>query len=297
MKYTLTGGAGNVTKPLALQLLSSGQNVTVISRNKNHLLDITNAGAEVAAGSVEDLDFLKAAFAGSDAVYTMYPPSLGTTNIMDLCANIGNNYAKAIQHNGIKFAVNLSSVGAHLPSGAGHVCSLHKPEEFLNDLGINIIHLRPVYFYTNLFAQIDLIKGMGVMGSNFSVPAPKFPVVHPIDIADVAAKALMELSFGGSQVQYVASDDIGTSEIATAIGKRIGRPNLTWSKFTDEEMQGSLRKAGMPEETAKLFVEGFRAIDTGKIFEDYYSIGPKNMGRIKLAEFADIFARIYNHPA
>ena len=52
MKYVITGGAGNISKPLALSLLKSGHNVTVIGRNEANLKVLTDAGAIAAIGSI-----------------------------------------------------------------------------------------------------------------------------------------------------------------------------------------------------------------------------------------------------
>ena len=65
MKYVITGGAGNISKPLALQLLTAGHAVTVIGRSEGNLKELTDAGAKAAIGSVEDLAFLTAAFFGA----------------------------------------------------------------------------------------------------------------------------------------------------------------------------------------------------------------------------------------
>ena len=67
MNYVITGAAGNISKPLALQLLSAGHSVTVISRNELNVKELSDAGAKTAIGSVEDLSFLIKTFAGADA--------------------------------------------------------------------------------------------------------------------------------------------------------------------------------------------------------------------------------------
>lgn len=295
MKYVLTGAAGHISKPLAEQLLRAGQKVTVIGRNENHLQELVQAGAHIAIGSVEDVKFLKAVFAGADAVYTMYPPNFSTHDMKGFYKGLGQNYAEAIKANGIRYAVNLSSVGAHLPEGAGHVSTLYWAEESLNSLkDVHIKHLRPVYFYTNLFALIDMIKSMGIMGSNFSVANSKFPVVHPADIAVVAAEELLELNFSGHTVRYIASDETGTDEIAAVLGKAIGKPDLKWVQFTDEQAYESMLQAGFPKETASLFVEGFQVLHSGKIWEDYWINHPEKLGATKLEDFAHEFAAVYN---
>ena len=67
MKYVITGAAGNVARPLTEKLLAAGQDVTVIGRNAEHLKPLTGKGARAAIGEIEDVPFLKQAFAGADA--------------------------------------------------------------------------------------------------------------------------------------------------------------------------------------------------------------------------------------
>ncbi|WP_315820426.1 NAD(P)H-binding protein [Paraflavitalea speifideaquila] len=74
MNYVLTGGAGHITKPLAETLLAAGHQVTIIGRNAANLQELVNKGAKAAIGTVTDIPFLTAAFAGADAVYIMNPP-------------------------------------------------------------------------------------------------------------------------------------------------------------------------------------------------------------------------------
>ena len=114
MNYTLTGGAGNITKPIALALLKAGHSVTVIGRNAANLKELTDAGAAAAIGSVEDIAFLTQAFTGADAVYTMVPPTMPASDWKGYIGRIGKNYATAIAAAAVKKVVNLSSVGAHL---------------------------------------------------------------------------------------------------------------------------------------------------------------------------------------
>lgn len=293
MKYTLTGGAGNITRPLALALLEAGHTVTVIGRDAAKLKELTDAGAIAAIGSVEEVAFLTAAFRGADAVYTMVPPTYAVTDWKAYIGQIGENYASAITAAGVKQVVNLSSVGAHLPDGVGPVSGLHRAEKALNTLtGVNILHLRPAYFYQNLLANISLIKGMGIIGANFSAAPGKFPIVATDDIAAVAAEALLSLDFHGHTIRYIASDETGTDQIAQVLGAAIGKPDLAWVKFTDEQALGGMIQAGLPEEAAKNYAEMNHAIDTGSMYADYFNNKP-SLGNIKLTDFAKLFASIY----
>ncbi len=295
MQYVITGAAGNISKPLVLSLLQSGHQVTVISRNESNIKELADAGAKAAIGSLEDLDFLIKTFTGADAVYTMVPPNHHPADWKAFIGGIGENYAKAIKAAGIKYVVNLSSIGAHMEEGCGPVSGLFRAEKALSALtDVNILHLRPGYFYPNLFANLGLIKGMGIMGSNFSAAEGKFVIVDPTDIAAVAAKALTELSFTGHSIQYIASDEVSSQQIASAIGQAIGKPELTWVEFTDEQALGGMLQAGLPEEVAKNYVEMGGALRSGKMSEDYWKHRPASLGKVKLADFAKVFAAVYN---
>lgn len=295
MKYTITGGAGNISKPLALQLLKAGHEVTVIGRNAANLAELTNAGAKAAIGSVEDEAFLTEQFTVADAVYTMVPPVHSVTDWKAHIGKVGRIYATAIKASGVKFVVNLSSVGAHLANGIGPVSGLYRAEQALNELtDVHIKHLRPPYFYNNLLANIGMIKGMGIIGANFAASTGSFPIVAPADIADAAAEELQKLSFTGHSVRYLASDEVSTDQVASVLGASIGKPDLKWILFTDEQALSGMIQAGLPEEIAKNYAEMNHSIQTGTMLEDYFKNRPSVFGKMKLEDFAKVFAEIYN---
>lgn len=295
MKYVITGSAGHISKPLALALLKGGHTVTVIGRDEANLKELTAAGAKAAIGSVEDIAFLTAAFAGADAVYTMVPPRFDiTTGWKDYIGQIGKNYAAALAANNIKHVVNLSSVGAHLEEGCGPVSGLFKVEQAFRLLtNTHVLHLRPVYFYYNLLANAGLAKHMGIIGSNFGEPGQKIGLVDTADIAAVAIDALSNLSFTGHSHQYIASDIKEGQEIASIFGAAIGKPELPWVVFTDEQALGGMLQAGLTEEIAKNYLEMGVAIRTGKMYEDFFAHQPV-LGPSKLESFAPVFAAVYN---
>lgn len=298
MKYVITGSLGHISQPIVTALVKAGHAVTVITSNQARVKDIETLGAVAAVGSIEDTIFLTRAFSGADAVYTMVPPKADAPDWKAYIGQIGKNYAEAIKNNGVQYVVNLSSVGAHLADGCGPVSGLYRAEAALNTLkDTNIKHLRPAYFYYNLFSNIGLIKNMGIAGSNFGFDKKEFPIVDPSDIAAVAIEALLQLNFTGHSVQYIASDEVSTADIAAALGKAINKPDLNWVTFTDEQsLQGALQ-AGLPVELAKNYTEMGHAVQSGKMYEDYWKNHPVALGKIKLTDFAKTFAAAYNSQA
>ena len=295
MKYVITGAAGNISKPLAEKLLKAGHDVTVISRSAENIKSLTDQGAKAAIGSVQDVEFLKKAFSGADAVYTMVPPRYDAPDMKVHIASVGKNYADALRTANVKYVVNLSSVGAHLPDGVGPVSGLYKVEQALNELtNTNIKHLRPVWFYTNLFANIGMIKHMNILGGNFGGDDFKMLMVFPNDIAEVAFEELSNLNFTGHSVRYIGSDERSTADIAKIIGASINKPELPWVVFSDEQSYQGMRQAGLPENVAKNYTEMGHAMHDGSMFEDYWKHHPEKLGKTKLEDFAKTFAAVYN---
>ena len=292
MKYVLTGSLGNITQPMARTLIAAGHDVTIISSSKDRSAAITALGAKPAIGNITDTAFLTSTFKGADAVYTMVPPIYQTTSWKEDIYNHGKSIAAAIKASGVKKVVNLSSIGAHMPEGCGPVSGIHRVEEELNKLsGVDIIHLRPGYFYTNLLHAIGMIKHAGFYGNNFGADAP-IVLVHPRDIAAAAAEELQSLAFTGKSIRYIADDVRTSKEIAAVLGAAIGKADLPYVEFTDEQAFTGAVQAGLSEELSRNYMEMGAAFRSGEMISDYKK-HKVTLGNIKLEDFAKEFAAAY----
>ena len=292
MKIIVTGSLGHIGKPLAEELVQKDHTVTVISSKPEKQKDIEALGAVGAVGSLEDAHFLTSTFTGADAVFAMVPPNYTVPDVRAYYRRLGNNYAQAIQKSGVKRLVHLSSYGAHLDKGTGFILGAHDAEGILDELsGIAVTHLRPTYFYYNLYNFVDMIKGAGFIGANYGGD-DKIAMVAPSDIAAVAAEELATPATG-RKVRYVASDDHTADEIARILGVAIGKPDLKWVTFTDEQTQGGLEESGMPAHIATSFVELGASIHSGALRQDYDLHKPIAMGKVKLEDFAKEFAAAF----
>ena len=296
MKFIVTGSLGNISKPLAQELVQKGHRVTVISSKPEKQKDIEAMGGVAAIGTLEDVDFLVSTFTGSDAVYCMVPPNDYFDLSLDLIAyycRIGNNYAQAIHQSGVKRVVNLSTFGAHLEKGSGILFGAHNVEKILNELSsdVAITHIRPTSFYYNLYGYVDTIKNQGFIAANYG--AEKIiPWVSPIDIAAAIAEELVT-PFVGRKVRYVASEELTGNETASILGAAIGKPDLKWRIITNEQMLSGLEGAGMNSQIAAGLVEMYASLYSGLLAEDYYRHKPTVMGKVKLKDFAKEFAAVF----
>lgn len=293
MKYVITGSLGNISKPLAETLIAAGHEVIVVSSKAEKVEQIEALGAKAAIGSVEDVAFLTKTFTGADAVYTMVPPHFGAADWKKYIGSVGENYAAAIKDSGVKNVVNLSSIGAHMPEGCGPVSGLYFVEQALNTLEeVNVKHLRPGFFYPNFLSQIGMIKHMGIMGGNYGENA-QLVIVHPDDIAEVAAEELQNLSFKNKSIRYITSDEKTTHEVAAILGKAVGKPEIPWINFKDEDTLAGLLQAGLPEEIAKNYAEMGAAIRSGEMASDYQNNKPEAFGKSNLEVWSRVFAAVY----
>jgi uncharacterized protein YbjT (DUF2867 family) len=137
-------------------LLSKGKKVRVVGRDAGRLQRFVRQGAEAFAGDVSDTAALTKAFSGARAAYLMLPP---ITSREDQ-ERESDAIALAVTESGLRYAVHLSSYGAHVPEGTGPVAGLHSSEQKLNAIGgLHVLHLRDAYFMENNLAAISMIQG------------------------------------------------------------------------------------------------------------------------------------------
>lgn len=294
MNVILTGSLGHIGKPLTEELVRKGYTVTVISSKPEKQKDIEALGATAAIGSIEDVPFLTTTFTGADVVYCMIPPNyFHETDQTTYFSRIGTNYAKAIQQADVKRLIHLSSFGAHLDKGTGMILGAYQVERILNTLSnVAITHMRPTYFYYNLYGFLDRIKTTGTIAANYGGD-DTIVLVSPTDIA-MAISEEIQAQPTHRKIRYVASDHCTGDEIASILGSAIGKPDLQWHIITDQQMQEGLEAAGIPKETAATLVEMYACLHSGALAEDYYLNQPATLGKVKLTDFAKEFAAVFN---
>ena len=294
MHFVITGSLGHIGNPLATQLSNEGHAVTVISSNAARKEDIEAIGATAAIGSVEDAVFLTDAFRGADAVFTMVPPKYNGGDWKEWIAGIGRNYVEAITASGVTQVINLSSIGAHMIENCGPVSGLSQVELAMDAMvGVNVRHLRAGYFYTNFLNSVGHIKHQGIITGNYMADL-NMVLVHPADIADIAARALKDESYLGRGFSYIASDEKTPAEIVAMIGKAIDKPQLSWVERTDKEEFDDLLAIGLPEETARNYTEMGTAMRSGEMNADYFRSRPVMAGWRTFESFLPDFTAAYN---
>ena len=236
----------------------------VVGRDAGRLDRFVRKGAEAFTASVSDAGALTEAFAGARAAYLLLPPSLTSPDYRADQERESDAIAKAVRDSGLRYAVHLSSFGAHVPEGTGPIAGLHSSEQKLNAIGgLHVLHLRAGYFMENNLAAISMIHAMGTFG-HAVLPDLKIPMIATRDIGDYAARRLLSLDFSGKQTRELLGErDLSMNEATAVIARGIGKPDLRYVQFPYEEVQQVFLQTGVPAKTAGQFIEMYKAMNEG----------------------------------
>src|SRR5580704_10507108 len=289
-RYVILGASGNTGSIVANSLLLNGKNVRVTGRDPGRLQRFVRKGAEAFTADLSDAAALAKAFRGARAAYLMLPP---ITSREDQ-ERESDAISKAAKESGLRYAVHLSSYGAHVPEGTGPIAGLHSSEQKLNAIsGLNVLHLRAAYFMENNLAAIDMIHGMGIFGHAL-LPDLRMPIIATRDVGDYAAQRLLTLDFSGKQTRELLGErDLSMKEATAVIGRGIGKPDLRYEQFPYDQVQQVLTEMGFSPQKAAVYIEMFQAINAGVIAAQEPR-APENTTPTSFEKFVqDVFAPAY----
>jgi len=262
--YTVLGATGHIGSVIAKTLLERGEKVRVVGRSTARLQPLVQKGAEPFIGEVNDAEALTRALQDTRAAFLMIPPGMTSPDYRADQERASDSITTAVKNAGLQYAVNLSSYGAHAPAGTGPILGLHFAELKLSAVDkLNVLHLRPAYFFENHLAGISMIKMMGLFGGALKADL-KIPMIATRDIGAYAAERLLKLDFNGKQTQELLGErDLTMNEVAAIIGKALNKMELRYAQFPYEQVQQVLLQMGTPPKTAAYFIEMFQGINDG----------------------------------
>jgi uncharacterized protein YbjT (DUF2867 family) len=262
--YVITGATGNTGSVVAERLLAAGEKVRVIGRDAKRLERFTQKGAEPFVADATDAGALTKAFSGAKAAYAMIPPNISSPDVRAYEERASDALVSAIEKNGVKHAVVLSSFGADKSDGTGPVVGLHNLEKKLEGIpGLNALFLRAGYFMENILPQIGVIKSFENMAGPVKEDLP-LPMIATRDIGAVAAEALLKLNFEGKRPRELqGARDVAYREVAKVVGAAIGKPDLAYKHLPAAQLKPALTQMGMSSNMADLLLEMADALNSG----------------------------------
>jgi uncharacterized protein YbjT (DUF2867 family) len=266
MIVTVLGATGKTGGTAAAALLAAGLQVKAVARSPEKLAALRSKGAQSVPADVTYAAALTGALRGSDAAYVLIPSDYTKPDLLGQYARASEAIARAVRESGIKRVVFLSSLGADAESGTGPIVGLRAAEERLRAIpGLNLLILRPGYFYENNYGTLGLIKHQGINGGAIEPEVP-MTMIAAADIGGVAADALKNSDFTGTVVRELAGPrDLTMKEATRILGTVIGKSDLPYVRFPDQGYVDGLKSAGFDPEAARLFLEMAQAFNRGLV--------------------------------
>lgn len=229
----ITGATGNIGSELVRLLVAAGEKVRVLARDPKKAGKL-GSGVEVVQGDLDHAETLGPALRGVDKGLLL----AGGFNVPQEDANFIDEARKA----GVKHVVMVSSMGVELGNVAGgamHVAG----EERLRSSGMAWTILRPSEFMSNFLMFRDSIKGQGAV--YLPTGSGKHALIHPHDIAAVAAKVLTTPGHEGKTYALTGGEAISTADCAARLSAAIGKA-VKHVDMPDSAYREQLAKFGMP---------------------------------------------------
>ena len=262
------GASGNVGGKVSERLLAERQDVRVFGRSAERLESLTKRGAEVAVGDATNLDDLQVLFKGAVTALVVLPDNVADPRYVSNRSEMSRAIVRSLREQHVGHVVLASSIGAHQDRDVGQVSGLHELEELLFGLEeANVLSLRAAWHMENLLAAIPMVREQRINGSAIRGDLV-FPMIATVDIAERAARHLLNQDFTGHTVETVLGpQDVSMEEATRALGAALGIPDLPYVQFPPEGVKAALQGIGMSEEFAALLVESQIAINDGRILE------------------------------
>lgn len=204
----ITGATGNVGRPLVQALAAAGAEVRAVSRTAE-AADFP-AGVEYRRADLLRTDELTPALTGAHTVFL-----LASGDFLGAGGDLGE-VVESVRSAGGRRVVLLSSQGV----GTGNHPA--DAEAAVRDSGLDWTILRPGNFASNALQWAESVRGERTVTAPFADIA--LPVIDPVDIAAVAAAALLDDSHDSSIYELTGPEPVSPRQQAAALGAALGEP-------------------------------------------------------------------------
>ncbi|MFJ4539179.1 NAD(P)H-binding protein [Streptomyces tibetensis] len=262
----VTGATGNVGSELVAQLAADGVPVRAMTRSPERAR--FPEGVEVVAGDFDKPETLPAALADVDRLFVC-PPGYGPEGPVQ-----ERTLAAAARDAGVAHLVKLSTSGVRFgatdPLSSGHRAG----EQVIQESGLSWTILRPGTFMVYLYSYADTIRKDRTMYVTEGDPVSA--MIHPRDVASVAAKVLTTSGHEGQAYTLTGGEALSPQRQGEIIGEALGE-KVRVIERTKGEAQAEFDRLGWggPRLEALLELKRQSAAWDWKIFDSVEKITGK----------------------
>ncbi len=231
------GATGQQGGSVARALLNSAWSVRVMVRDpsSDSSDSLRAAGAEVVAGSFDDIDAMRTAMNGAYGVFSVQPSSPGGAVTDEEEIRYGKTIADLAVECGIKHLVYSSgSAAGDNPTGVAHYDTKAEIERHIRTLPINSTIVRPA-----TFMELLVMPGFGLDESRFNFfmqPEKYMQVLAVEDIGKIVAAIYAQPERFKGKTFEIASDTVTGKRLEELFSAAAGHP-VPYSRFTDEVLE------------------------------------------------------------
>jgi len=262
MSIVINTPNGTIGRKVSQSILDAGEALTVISRTADKAKPLSERGATLHQGSIDDPEVLRAAFRGAKTLFWLTPP-VGRPDYFAWSVEAAKRAAALASEAGIQHVVVLSSIGAQNGPGTGPVGCLLEIEDLFRASFANVTVLRPGFFMENLFRDLATIQSMGTIFTPLPADA-KVPMVAADDIAATATAALRQPGSGHRTIGVHGPTDLSQRDVAALVSEAWGRP-VKLVPVSLEDARAGMVQAGLPEFAVDIVIEMFAAARDGRM--------------------------------
>jgi uncharacterized protein YbjT (DUF2867 family) len=244
----VTGALGNIGSRVVRNLVSAEARVRALVRRPADAAAKLPASVEVVQGSYDDAASLRAAMEGvSRALFVTAGPALARQDAA---------LADAAKAAGVGHIVKISVLGAR--EGSLEIPAWHRGgEQAIEATGLGWTFVRPGSFASNALNWAPTLRTAGKAFGAFGAAA--IPVIHPDDIADVAALALTASGHERQIYELVGPEALTAAQQIAILSEVTGKP-LEYVNVPDEAALQGMLGAGLPKPIAEALVHLVQAI-------------------------------------
>ncbi|TKA09500.1 NmrA family NAD(P)-binding protein [Actinacidiphila oryziradicis] len=242
----ITAPTGQIGHQTLAKLLDSGQPIRVIARDPARLSPQVRERVEIVQGSHSDSDVVTEAFAGADSVLWLVPPNPRADDIEDYYLDFTRPACDAINSQGVKRVIGVSSLGRAYGKPAGLLSPAFAMDELIESTGVNYRSLAMPFFMENLLSQVEAIKSQGIFFLANSTDRP-LATVATRDIAAAAADLLLDDSWSGQgSVPVISPNALSPNDMAKVLSEVLERP-VRFQQISNEAYKTTMLQYGMTD--------------------------------------------------
>ena len=265
MNIAVTSATGRRGRCVVSALMTAGYtDLVLLARSDATLEPALWRGARVNTGDLLDAAYVRRATEGVDVLIWITPlPRSSSAPLADF-RQLGRNAAQAIEANGIRRVVSLSTMGTHLSAPCGVIDGFRRVERILDGSPAAVTHLRPGYLMEN---YEDVLTGLR---HDHAVLMPVragavVPMIAAADVADVAVAVATDWTQEderGRLFELQGAGDLSFADAARIIAHQLGR-DIPHVRMSADEARERFVAHGFSAAFSDLVIEWYDAIDSG----------------------------------